>query len=200
MDPTPATESVLSVTWIAVLLGGAASFVRMLMVYGIVEGWKRVFDTDIDPQTLEPITIFAETTQRGVAAVTQADLDEFEATGTRAVLSPSKRRVFKRPLWFSKVLPALPWFHGILFGIAIGLPLTIACGVVPAAYWPHLVIFHGVVGFGEGGSAHFAYRAFDNAGGYDGLVKFLRDRLSFLVKKKTGEPNSSSEPTDGDST
>ena len=189
----------LSITWAGLLIGGVASLIRMLMVNGIIEGWKRIFDTEVDPVTMEPITVFIDSTTRGHKAVTQQDLDDFEAGGTTIVRAPNRKRVFHRPLWFSKILPALPWFHGILFAIALGIPLAIGTGAVDRSLWPQLLLFFGVVGFGEGASAHYFYRAFDDAGGYSGVVTFLRDRLSFLVKRKTGEPPSS-EPTDGDAT
>ena len=206
----PVTTSFV-LTWTSGGIFLALVFARMLAVGGTVEAIKKAVDTEVDPATNEAVTIFRDSTTRGVRAVTQAEIDllaskhkhgdDFDSH-TTITANVSKDRYFERPRLFSKLLPILPLAFGAVYG---GLLVPISVHLSGMMAWPlpepeMAVVIGCFVGIGEGASAGSMYKAWDSMDGWGGLLKFAMQTGKFLVRSKTGQPTEepTGETNDGD--
>lgn len=200
-DPTP-----IVLTWTSGGIFFGATLVRMLAVGATIQSLKKAVDTELDPKTLQASEVFIGSTTRGHRAVTEADLariaagepledvDEFESSATTITANTTKSRVFRRPLWFTRILPIMPLGLGALYG-AVLVPMTIVVGgIYPLQLFsPNFELLIAVIcgvlmGVGEGASSGQLYKAWDSMDGWGGLLRFAVGTGKFLVRKKTGQP------------
>ncbi len=167
----------------------------MLAIGGTVEAIKKSVDTEVDPASSEAVTIFRDSTTRGVRAVTQADIDrlasgadDFAVSKTTITANPSKDRYFERPRWFSKLLPVLPLAFGLLYG-AVLVPLSVV--VAGIMTWPlpdpeFVVLVGCLIGVGEGASSGQLYKSWDSMDGWGGMLRFGVETFETVVRRRTG--------------